>query len=316
MVLWSSSSTSVAQHVEPVDLGGQGRGDRGLGGVGVLRDLARGAGGVAGDDRRQAELADHLAALAERVHVAVHGPDRVEGGAGDGQQRELDAQEVLGDDVEVGVGQEVVDVGDPAGDRVVDRDHRQVGLAALHGREDVLERRAGERLVVGVVLAADQVGVRARLALVGDAWLCPVAVTGVIVGFGDVESLAVVSLVVALLCAGLTVVALRRTKAARGTGVEELPEDVHGLRQEVAALKREARRRAAPPRRGAVRRLRRHGRPPVLVAGAARRRRPRRRGHLDPRPQRGPYLRQEHLRLVCEQQLSPEEEEAITHARP
>ena len=54
------------------------------------------------------------------------------------------------------------------------------------------------------------------------------------------ESLAVVSLVVAVLSLALTVVALRRTQHARGTGVEELPEDVHGLRQEVAALKREA----------------------------------------------------------------------------
>ena len=36
-----------------------------------LGDLARGAGGVGGDDRLEAELADHLAALAERLHVAL-----------------------------------------------------------------------------------------------------------------------------------------------------------------------------------------------------------------------------------------------------
>ncbi len=67
------------------------------------------------------------------------------------------------------LGQEVVDVGHPAGDGVVDRDHGQLGLAALDGREDVLERRAGHGLPVGVVLPAHQVGVGAGLALVGDA---------------------------------------------------------------------------------------------------------------------------------------------------
>ena len=68
---------------------------------------------------------------------------------GEGHQRELDAQEVLADDVQVGVGQEVVDVGDPAGDRVVDRDHRQLGVAVLDRGEDVLERRARHRLPSG-----------------------------------------------------------------------------------------------------------------------------------------------------------------------
>ena len=43
------------------------------------------------------------------------------------------------------------------------------------------------------------------------------------------ESLAVVSLVVAVLSLALTVVALRRTRPAGDTGAEELPEDVHGL---------------------------------------------------------------------------------------
>ena len=79
---------------------------------------------------------------------------------------------MLGDDVQRRVRQEVVDVGDPAGDRVVDRDHRQVGVAALDGGEDVLERRARHGLPVGVVLQADLVGVGARLALVGDASRC------------------------------------------------------------------------------------------------------------------------------------------------
>jgi hypothetical protein len=53
--------------------------------------------------------------------------------------------------------------------------------------------------------------------------------------------LDVVTLVVALAAAALAVVALRRQPGARRTaGVDGLPEDVLGLRQEVAALRTEA----------------------------------------------------------------------------
>ena len=157
------------EDLEPVGLGCQGRRDGGLGEVARLRHLASGTGCVTGDHRPQTVLADHLAALPERVHVAVHGPDGLQGRAGQRHQGELDAQEVLADDVQVGVGQEVVDVGHPAGDRVVDRDHGQLGVATLDGSEHVLERGTGHRLPVGVVQLGHHVGVGARLALVGDA---------------------------------------------------------------------------------------------------------------------------------------------------
>ena len=54
----------LLEHLEPVGLGRQRRRDRGLGEVTRLRHLAGGAGRVARDHRRQAVLADHLAALA------------------------------------------------------------------------------------------------------------------------------------------------------------------------------------------------------------------------------------------------------------
>ena len=54
--------------------------------------------------------------------------------------------------------------------------------------------------------------------------------------------LAVLSLVVALVAISLSVLTLRTTRTARrALGAEALPEDVHGLRQEVAALRAEAR---------------------------------------------------------------------------
>ena len=66
------------------------------------------------------------------------------------------------------VGQQMVDVGDAAGDRVLDRDHGEVGLAVLDRGEAVLEGRAGHRLVVGIDLAAGEVGIGAGLALEHD----------------------------------------------------------------------------------------------------------------------------------------------------
>ena len=53
--------------------------------------------------------------------------------------------------------------------------------------------------------------------------------------------LASCALVVAVAALLFSIGALRRLRARRGVGAEALPEDVHGLRQEVAALRAEAR---------------------------------------------------------------------------
>jgi len=130
--------------------------------------LVLGAGGVVGDDRGPAVLADDLAALAECVHVAANRPDSVDRRPGDGQQLEVDRQEVLTDDVQPGLRQQVVDVGHPAGDRVVHRDHRQPGPAAADRLERVLERRTGQLLTVGEHLGARHRRVGAWLTLISD----------------------------------------------------------------------------------------------------------------------------------------------------
>lgn len=128
------------------------------------------------------------------------------------------------------------------------------------------------------------------------------------------EALSVVSLVVALLALGLTVVALRRTRRGPG-GVEELPEDVHGLRQEVAALKAEAGdalRHLAVVRYDAFGDMGGHlswslallddgGHGVVLTS-------------IHGRSEARTYAKNISS-WTCEQQLSPEEEEAISHAR-
>jgi len=126
----------------------------------------------------------------------------------------------------------------------------------------------------------------------------------------------VLALVVALLALALALAALRRTASRGGTGVDALPEDVHGLRQEVAALRSEgadALRHLAVVRYDAFGDMGGHLSWSVALLDDG--------GH-------GVVLTSIHGRSdartyaktisgwTCEQQLSPEELEAIEHARP
>ena len=128
-------------------------------------------------------------------------------------------------------------------------------------------------------------------------------------------------MVVAALALAVAVAAWRRAPSYAGDP-DALPEDVVGLRQEVAALRAEA--------AGAFRHLgivrydafagggggRQCRRAAVVVGRPARRLRHRGGADRDPRPQRGPELRQEHHASGrSEQPLSPEEEQAVGSAR-
>ena len=129
--------------------------------------------------------------------------------------------------------------------------------------------------------------------------------------------LSVIALVVAAAAAVLAVVSLRRQSAARRRmGVDALPEDVHGLRQEVAALKGEAGdalRHLSVVRYDAFGDMGGHlswslallddgGHGVVLTS-------------IHGRSEARTYAKNI-ASWTCEQQLSPEEEEAIAHARP
>ena len=130
-------------------------------------------------------------------------------------------------------------------------------------------------------------------------------------------ALSVVSLLVAVLALGVAAVALRRTSTpSRSPGVDALPEDVLGLRQEVAALAAEA---GAALRHLAVVRYDAFGDMGGHLSWSL--------ALLDDSGS-GVVLTSIHGRSdartyaknisgwTCEQQLSPEESEAITHARP
>ena len=157
-----------AQADEAVDVAGQLRGDDGLRPVAGFGDLGSGAGGIQPHHRLEVELADQAAALVERVDMTVHVRELLDPRARQRQQVVVHPLIVLADDVQAGARQQVVDVGDAAGDRVLDRDHRQPGLAVADGRERVLERPAGQRRQLRPRRAAGEIGVGAERALKGD----------------------------------------------------------------------------------------------------------------------------------------------------
>lgn len=126
----------------------------------------------------------------------------------------------------------------------------------------------------------------------------------------------IATLVVAVLALLLAAVAVRRTAPRTGSGVDALPEDVHGLRQEVAALRAEGKdalRHLAVVRYDAFGDMGGHlswslallddGGNGVVVTSIH--------GRSDART----YAKSV-LDWSSEQQLSPEELEAIEHARP
>ena len=135
----------LRQRYEAVDLAGQLGGDRGDRGVAQLLDLGGAAGGVGAHDRLEPVRAQEVAALRQGVDMAAHGADAVETRAGQGQQMVVHPLEMLADDIQARIGHQMVDVGDPSGDRVLDRDHREPRRPVAHRSERILEsrRRAG-----------------------------------------------------------------------------------------------------------------------------------------------------------------------------
>ena len=80
--------------------------------------------------------------------------------------------EMLGDDVQPGVRQKMVNVGDAAGDRIFDRDHAERDFARADRCEGVLEGRARHRFVIRIHVVGGEMGIRSRLALEHDLFGC------------------------------------------------------------------------------------------------------------------------------------------------
>ena len=75
---------------------------------------------------------------------------------------------MLCNNVQIGIRQQVVNIGDAACNRVLDRDHSKIGLAGFDRIERVLKRAVGHGLKVWKRLFARDFRVRAAFALECD----------------------------------------------------------------------------------------------------------------------------------------------------
>ena len=71
-------------------------------------------------------------------------------------------------DMQIRIRQQVVDIGDPARDRIFDRYHRQFGRAVVHSLKHVFKTRARQRLHLGIRSSAGHVRIGTWEALEGD----------------------------------------------------------------------------------------------------------------------------------------------------
>ena len=88
------------------------------------QDIRRRARGVDVFDRFQPQFLNQLAALVERMNMAVDVGQVGYLSTGDAQQMMVHPLKMLGDDVKAGIRQQVMNVGDPPGDGILNRDHR------------------------------------------------------------------------------------------------------------------------------------------------------------------------------------------------
>src|SRR5689334_7211169 len=59
----------------------------------------------------------------------------------------------------------MMDIGNAAGDRILDRDHAKIGFARIYRGQRILESRAGQGFGLRIGLGDGDVGVRPRFAL-------------------------------------------------------------------------------------------------------------------------------------------------------
>jgi len=157
-----------SQNVETIDLGGQARGDRRDRPVAAFSHFTRSACRVGGGHRFDIVSLEELAALAEPHDVGTGPGDLVQFNARQAHQLEPNRQIVLANDLKACGRQQIMNVTDPAGDRVLDRNHGEFGLALLDSREAILKCAARKRRQARIGLVAGNMGVCPGFTLIRD----------------------------------------------------------------------------------------------------------------------------------------------------
>ena len=147
------------KYFKAIGLGRQRRRDGRHGFVVALGDLGRRSGGIRMDHRLQAQPINCLAALRQRMNMAAHSFYIVQTSADDAQQLVAYSLKMFADEMQACIRQHLVNIRDPSGDRVFDRDHGATGPAVFNRRKGIGKGPAWQGLHVRKNLAAGQVRV-------------------------------------------------------------------------------------------------------------------------------------------------------------
>src|SRR5690606_5353062 len=158
-----------SEDVEPVDLSGKARGDRGNRLVGLFGNLTGRTGGVDGIDGAEAIGRDELAALAKSNRKGLYRLDVLKARARHTKKRHLNPEIGLPYNMESAFGQQVVDIGDAPIERVFHRDHGKIGLARLHGIEGFLKGNTAHDFLAGEDIGSCSMAEGAGFALEGNS---------------------------------------------------------------------------------------------------------------------------------------------------
>jgi hypothetical protein len=81
------------------------------------------------------------------------------------KQLVVDRLEMFANDIKTGFGKEMMDIGNPSGDRIFNRHHRQMRVAILNSQQHVLKRPAGHWCHLRLDRQTCHVGIGAKAAL-------------------------------------------------------------------------------------------------------------------------------------------------------
>ena len=161
----------LGQDAQAIVFGGASSGDRRVATQALVTDAPRAPRRVAADDRPIAMPLPEGARLRDGLGVRQHGGDRGEVFARQREEAVVDRQIVLGADRQrlVVLHQQIVGLVEPAAERVLDRDHPEVGLPRDDRREDRRKIRTGHRRGVPEDVQRRFLGVGPMLAEVRDS---------------------------------------------------------------------------------------------------------------------------------------------------
>src|SRR4029077_16665063 len=104
-------------------------------------------------------------------HMALHSLDGLQARAFGRQELIANREKPFGDDVEARGRHQMMDVSDPSGDRILDRNHAEIDVAGNKRSEAIFESRAGHRLVVYIGSPTGQMPTCPGLSLKNDLLL-------------------------------------------------------------------------------------------------------------------------------------------------